>query len=83
MASNLITTPLADRQVGGPQDVLPFLNKEAIPLMREMRTKLNSTQVQLLADRAAAIAAPTDLASALVAIDAIRQVLIDFGLTAA
>ncbi len=68
--------------MGGPQDVLPFLNKEAIPLLREMRTKLNSTDVKLLAARAAAIASPTDLPSALVAIDAIRQVLIDFGLTA-
>jgi len=44
MASNLITTPLSDRQLGKVDDVLPFLNKEVTPLLREMRAALNSGQ---------------------------------------
>ncbi len=44
MASNTITVPLAERQLGKPNDVQPFLNKEAIPLLRQVRSTLNFTQ---------------------------------------
>lgn len=81
MASN-ITTALSDRQVSGGDDIAPFLNKELIPLVRQMRTALNGTPILLGTVIQPAIASPTDLASALVAIDAIRQVLIAFRLTA-
>ena len=39
--ANTIRTPLSERPLGRPQDILPFLNKEAIPLLREMRAALN------------------------------------------
>lgn len=81
MASNLITAALSDRQLNGDKDTVPFLNKEAIPLLRQIRTALNGTPIALSHARDAAIASPVDLATALTAIDAIRQVLIDFGLT--
>lgn len=49
--ANLVTVPLSDRQLSGEKDVVPFLNKEAIPLLRQIRAALN--------DRQTAIAAPT------------------------
>lgn len=79
--ANVIAFPLSDRPVASEKDVVPFLNKELVPLVRQIRTALNSTPIVIGADVQAAITAPTDLPTALVAINAIRQVLIEFGLT--
>lgn len=42
MGSNTIATPLSDREIGDEKGILPFLNKEARPLLREIRKVLNS-----------------------------------------
>lgn len=80
--ANVIPFPLSDRPVSSEQDVRPFLNNEAIPLLRQIRTTLNESALRLDVETSSpAIAAPVDLPTALVAINQIRQVLIDFGLT--
>jgi hypothetical protein len=45
---NTIATPLSERLLKDQGDVLPFLNKEIVPLNREFRSALNFETTQLL-----------------------------------
>jgi hypothetical protein len=47
--ANLIPLPLSDRPLGSIDDVLPFLNKELVPLLRQIRTALNDQQAAITA----------------------------------
>jgi hypothetical protein len=82
MPGNLIPRALSERLPrADDKDVLDYLNRELIPLVRDIRTALNDSPVLLAEPRADPIDAPVDLATAIVAINEIRQVLIDRGLT--
>jgi hypothetical protein len=82
MPDNLIPRALSERlpREDG-KDTPTYLARELIPLVRDIRTALNDSPVLLAEPRADAIDAPVDLATAIVAINEIRQVLIDRGLT--
>lgn len=47
--ANLIEKPLSERPVNGTEDVVPFLNKELVPLIRQIRTALNNRQAAITA----------------------------------
>lgn len=49
MATNLIPTPLSERPLGSLDEVLPFLNKELVPLVRQIRAALNNRQNSIVA----------------------------------
>lgn len=44
-----IVTPVSDRQLADADSVLPYLNREGIPLLREIRAALNQEGSQLRA----------------------------------
>ena len=75
--ANLIARALSERLLNGAADIIPFVNRELIPLVRDIRTALNNRQ--------AAIAAPTgggtQDAEARAAINSIRAALTAYGIT--
>lgn len=45
--ANTITLPVSDRTVSRPEDLVPWANKEAIPLLRQIRAALNNKQTAI------------------------------------
>lgn len=47
--ANTVPTPVSDRPLGRVEDLLPWANKEVLPILREIRKALNNRQANIAA----------------------------------
>lgn len=70
--ANTITVPVSDRDVADEKAVVPWVNKEALPLLRQIRKALNNKQATI-ADPAGGGTVDTEARAAIASIiDAIQ-----------